>query len=417
MRTTSVFIFVWFILITDAYSQVDTLLNSFSGKMIQSSHDWEDYRRKEILAYYQDEIYGEWIQLNDKISRSTRIVLDETVAYHQTSVRHLEVLMTFYAKENKDDSLQIPMSIFLPKSTSIKGVFFSLNFYGNVTIDTLSTILFNRSFVPENEKFKIVSNQQTEASRGTSSWRWPVEAVVSSGYGIATCYAGDFAPDHKRHYKEGVLKWMKSFRKWRKNAPGNIGAWAWGLTEMKSSWRALNIAENLPEIVLGHSRLGKAALWAGVNDTTWSAVISNNSGCAGAALFKRPVGEDVYRILIRFPYWFAPRFRHYSKHEDRLALDQQMLLALVAPRPLYVASAIQDTWSDPEGEYLAWCYSQKVFALYQGQEYPCAFPAINQPVVHPDLKMGYHVRKGDHDITLYDWKMFIDFANIVLLKH
>ncbi len=397
-------------------AQVDTLLQSFSGKNIENIKDWEGERRKEILRYYQKEVYGDWIDLNGKIARKSRLMLDEVVTYEQTEVRHLEVIMTFTDNKHPKDSIQIPMTMMLPKSQEIKGVFFSLNFYGNITIDTLSTILFNHSFIPENDKFMIVKNAQSEDSRGTSAWRWPIAAVVSEGYGIATCYAGDFAPDHKRHYKEGILRWLPKARRFRKSAPGCIAAWAWGLSQMKETWLDLKCSEQAPLLVVGHSRLGKAALWAGVNDSGWDAIISNNSGCAGAALFKRPVGEDVYRILIRFPYWFAPRLHHYAKHEERFQLDQQMLLALAAPRPLYVASAIQDTWSDPEGEYLAWCYAQKAYQLYQGKQRECVFPAINAPVLLPDLKMGYHVRKGDHDITLYDWKCFIDFANQIVIN-
>jgi hypothetical protein len=310
--------------------------------------------------------------------------------------------------------LEVPMSLFVPSGQSVKGVFVSLNFFGNATMDTLKSIPLNTAYIPKNEKFKIVNHRLTEASRGTSAWRWPIAEIMSSGYALATCYAGDFAPDHRAHFREGVLQYDLHSRRFNRHASGAIGAWAWGLNQMITALNESSaLAKSVPRMVIGHSRLGKAALWAGVTDSRWSMVISNNSGCLGAAQSKRPVGEDVYRITKRFPYWFARRCKHYAKHEELLQLDQQMLLALVAPRPLYVASAIQDEWADPEGEYLSWCYAQDVYHLYaETEKTPCQFPAVNQPQILKDLPLGYHVRKGDHDITLYDWRRYMEFGDL-----
>ena len=162
-------------------------------------------------------------------------------------------------------------------------------------------------------------------------------------------------------------------------------------------------------IVIGHSRLGKTALWAGASDPRFAIVVSNESGEGGAALSKREYGETIAIINYKFPWWFVPAYKQYGSNTDAMLPDQHFLLSLIAPRPLYVASAVEDRNSDPKGEFLSARRADAVYRLYKEKGLGVdSLPMLSQPV--GDF-IRYHIRPGKHDITLYDWQQYMDFAD------
>src|SRR5215207_4176990 len=193
-----------------------------------------------------------------------------------------------------------------------------------------------------------------DPTRATKSPFWPAEAMVARGYAAAAFFNGDIVPDKHDGFKSGVFAIFDKAPR-PPDAWGAIAAWAWGAS------RVLDYLETDPAIdakrvaVVGHSRGGKTALWAGAEDERFAMVVSNCSGCTGASLARRrqPKAETIKVINKSFPHWFCANYKQYDDREDELPVDQHMLLALIAPRLLCIGSASEDLWADPEGEFLS----------------------------------------------------------------
>ena len=251
-----------------------------------------------------------------------------------------------------------------------------------------------------------------DPTRRARSGFWPAEALVARGYGAAALQVDALAPDDSARFRDGVIRLFEG----RTTGPrpgdawGAVAAWAWGAS------RAMDYLESDPRVdathvaVVGHSRGGKAALWAGAEDERFALVVANESGETGAALSRRRFGETVARINEAFPHWFAGNYRAFGGREAALPADQHALLALAAPRALYVASADEDLWSDPRGEFLSLAYASPAYALWGDPPVrPDDMPPLERPLVVG--RRGYHIRKGGHDLTPYDWARFADFAD------
>lgn len=385
------------------------LLRSSEGAIIETAGEWEQIRRPELLELFTEHMYGRVPEIPVTIKH--RLKFFDGEALGGTAIMK-EVALEVIANV---DTLEMTLLIYIPKDQpGPHPLFLGLNFLGNHTIHPDPQISITESWVINNKDLEITDHHATEFSRGGKSGRWPVELILSRGYGLATICCGDIDPDYDDGFKNGIHAFVDEDR--APDSWGTIAAWAWGLS------RALDYFEKDADIdhhrvaVMGHSRLGKASLWAGAQDERFALVISNNSGCGGAALSMRAQGETVSAINHVFPHWFAASFSAYNDKEAELPFDQHMLLALMAPRPLYVASAEEDDWADQPGEFLSLYHGSQAWALY-GEEALSdkTMPELNQPAKAG--RVAYHIRRGIHDVTQYDWEQYLDFADQHILTH
>jgi hypothetical protein len=366
------------------------LLTANDHSAINTAALWAQKRRPEILELFEREMFGR--------IPATAVQVSFTVYDHDRSAlgglatrKQVQILAI-----NRKDSLTMDLLLYLPNGGKKPvPVFLGLNFLGNHTLDPDSHITVRNKAKAGGERVN----------------RWPVKDILAAGYGVASMWYEDIDPDfddgfqngiHPLFYREGQIH--PAADEW-----GSIAAWAWGLSRVMDYLQQDADVDGSRVIVMGHSRLGKTALWAGALDERFALVISNNSGCGGAALSRRRFGETVARINTVFPHWFCANYKKYNDNEAAMPFDQHMLIALMAPRPVYVASALEDQWADPKGEFLSAKYAAEVYTLFGEKMEIGEMPVVDQPAIYG--KIGYHIRSGRHDVTPYDWQQFIIFAN------
>lgn len=238
----------------------------------------------------------------------------------------------------------------------------------------------------------------------------PVEEIIDNGYGVVSFYYQDVAPDTDNRFLSGVarLYHRNLFDSW-----GTIGMWAWAGSRVMDYLETLDFIDIHRIAVVGHSRLGKTSLWCGANDRRFSMVITNNSGGAGSALFRGKKGEMIVNLKNgASKYWYCGNFLDYAKNERELPFDQHFVMSMVAPRNLYVSSAQDDVWADPNSEFLGAMATNEAYELFSldGLVCPDEFPKV--PSTFHEGQIGYHIRPGSHFLSRYDWQKFIEYRNI-----
>jgi hypothetical protein len=389
-----------------AYTLPDPLVLK-NGQRVTDTKTWVNKQRPEILRLFETQVYGR--SPARPAGLKFEVLASESEAFGGKAIRK-EIRVCFTGSKDGpglDLLLYVPNRVSRPVPT-----FLGLNFSGNQAICGDRDIRLPECWTREPKDGSFVKKKAAESTRGSESNRWPVHMILDRGYALATIFYGDIEPDFAEGWKKGARATMSkegAKTQFKPDEWGAITAWAWGLS------RAMDYLETDGDVdprrvaLLGHSRLGKTALWAGARDERFAIVISNDSGEGGAALARRDFGETTAIINRAFPHWFCGNFKQYSGRASALPVDQHELLALIAPRPVYVASAEDDKWADPRGEFLAAKYAGPVYALFGrsglGVE---EMPAVNQPA--GDF-IGYHIRTGKHDVTDYDWQQYLRFAD------
>ncbi|MCE7041414.1 acetylxylan esterase [Dyadobacter sp. CY312] len=353
------------------------ILESNNGSKINTVKDWESERRGEIISLFEEHVYGQmpkkFEQIDFKLKNENKRAMGG-----KAHLKEIEIKVT-----NNGESVLINLLLFIPL---------------NLKKPAPAFVLINNR-----------PHSNTSPTRETVSGFWPAEDVIAAGYAIAAFHVSDAAPDDKNTYQNGVLRLYPEQLK-ADNGMKAIGAWAWAASRVMDYFETDKDIDAKKVGIVGHSRGGKASLWAAAQDQRFAMCFTNNSGSTGAALSKRWFGETVAIINKSFPHWFNNNYKKFNDNEKELPVDQHMLIASIAPRPVYATNASEDLWADPTGTFLAMKEAEPVYALYQlKSRLPDNPPPLDTPFLKPPL--GYHNRTGKHDLTPYDWKQFVSFAN------
>lgn len=353
------------------------VLETSAQKPVRNKRDWEKIRRPEIIRLFEDHIYGQMPKEIDSLTYSVR----HEDPGSMNGKAHLKEIDIVIYRNNKSVTIQL--------------------------------VLFIPSDVPQPvPAFLHINNRGREnmdASRAAKSEFWPAEEVINAGYAVAAFHVSDVAPDDKDKFTEGVLQLYPEQIN-ADNGMRTIGAWAWGASRVMDYFYKEPTIDEKRIVLVGHSRGGKASLWAAAQDQRFAICVTNCSGNTGAALARRQFGERISAINNAFPHWFTDNYKKYNHKESALPVDQHMLIALIAPRPVYATNASEDLWADPKGTFLSLKHAEPVYKLYGLKSVlPTEPPAVDEPVPVPP--MGYHNRSGIHNMTVYDWSHFIKFAD------
>lgn len=240
------------------------------------------------------------------------------------------------------------------------------------------------------------------------SYETPIEEIIDRGYSltIVNYKAVTEDNDDKNNGLAGMFPLKSEGRSW-----GKFGVWAYALSTVMDYVQNLEYVDKSKIACVGHSRLGKTALWCCAQDTRFSAVFANNSGCSGAAITRKKRGETVDDICRKFPFWFCENYKHYINNEENMPFDQHQLLAAIAPRLLYTCSAEDDVWSDPQSEYLSSMIASEAYERLGLKGFVCEDRYPKRGDTFHEGNIGYHMRAGKHFLSRYDWLKFIDFMD------
>ena len=361
---------------------VPELMTTFKGEKVSSAEEWEKVRAPELFDTFANEEYGRWPK-DGSFSVSFDTAEPDVLMMGGKAVRK-RICITCVGSHGVRSFVA---TAFIP-----------------VCKKPVPAFLFICNRNPY---------ENIDPTRARKSGFWPAEEIVDRGYAAVTFWNGDVAPDWNTGNREGVFSCFSlddikyKFDRW-----GTLAAWAWGASRVMDWIETEPLINSKRVAVVGHSRGGKTALVAGVYDRRFAMACSNDSGCSGAKLnhIDLPKSEHVDIIVRTFSYWFAPNYLRVANREKEWNVDQHQFIALMAPRFVCIGSATEDAWAGQKGEYYSGILASPAWELY-GKKGLVAdgFPPPEKPL--QEGCVSYHLRTGKHDLTPYDWKCYMDFAD------
>jgi hypothetical protein len=363
------------------------LLVTAEGMPVTTPEQWHNIRRPQIMALFSNLVYGCVPQPSSPIKTEYEIVKTDATFMGGKATRK-DVKIRF---RNNHGRATMHVLAFVPNQATQPVPAFMKHSFNNT----------------QSGDFDVHATRLDRLRNG-----WPLGAFMDRGYALVVVYQQDLVRHNEVSFDRGIHKLFfpkgQSFPK--ANQWGVLSAVAWGGSRALDYLGTDSDVDQTRVAVMGHSKMGKATLWTAAQDQRFAMAISAQSGCAGAALWRRRSGETMQKMVTRFPYWLCRNAWKFVNQEDDLPVDQHMMIALLAPRPVYVASGIKDTWADPRGEYASAYHGSEVYRLLGKQGLTSEqLPPLGQAILDSDV--GYHVRKGGHSIEPYDWQRFMDFAD------
>ena len=374
------------------YDLPDVLVTS-QGKRVTTAEEWNTVRRPEIMSLFSNLIYGRIPEPESPLQVKYEVVKTDPEYMNRKGTRR-DIKITFSNDKGEVDMLIL---VFTPN-----------NVEGPVPV------MMKHSFNSTHSKrdFEVRSRLSDRFRNG-----WPIGKWFDAGFGFVVVYQQDLVKHNDVEFSSGI---HKLFYKTGQSFPkahewGNLSTVAWGAMRAMDYLETDDTIDHTRVGIMGHSKMGKAAIWTGAQDERFALTISAQSGCAGAALWRRTSGETLEKMVTRFPYWLSRNAWKFVGNEDDLPVDQHMLIACIAPRPVYIHSAVDDTWADGRGEYLSAYHASPVYELL-GKKGLSSMdtPPLNSPIMDGDI--GYHTREGGHTISDYDWDRFIEYSTKHLQK-
>jgi hypothetical protein len=374
----------------------------FNGNRVTSKKQWIEKRRPELKALFQHYMYG-YLPPHAKIK--SKVEYEDTKAFGGKAT--LRDVTISYGPPGTP-----PVQLLLVVPNARKGpapVFLGIAFCGNHALVNDPAVRIPQVWMYPGPGVK--DHRATEAGRGKQIDVWALEQSIDRGYAVATFYSGDVDPD-RADVREGIQAHLRpKDAKPTDHDYGTIAAWAWGAQRVVDYLSEHRDIDRTRIALVGHSRLGKAALLAAALDERIALAIPHQAGCGGTAPSRsnNPKAESVKRINTSFPHWFDGAFKKFNDHTDKLPFDQHCLIALMAPRPVLLSNAVEDQWANPPGQFQMLQAADPVYRLLEAGGLEAK--AMPNPGTLSDGKLGFYIRPGKHSMTKGDWKVFLDFAD------